>query len=259
MQTPVIVINLERSADRRAQADAAYRAIGINPVFHKATDGRAADLTQHPAYGRAARVAAYGEDMRSTEIACFLSHVSALKHCLEAGYERAVIAEDDVHPTENFAPALAALERAPASFEFVRLIGTRPRRSLPVAPLTSEVEIVWPTHGMAGAQGYFVTRPAMEKIVRAGDTIVLPFDMMLDRYWRLGLTIFALKPFVVRDAEAASDIGVRPDAWTHRPRPWLRAKLRARKIGERVARSIANMDRRARLPRWRAELMESAS
>ncbi|MGE0829295.1 MAG: glycosyltransferase family 25 protein [Hyphomonadaceae bacterium] len=253
--TPVYAINLARSAARRESALAAYRTAGIDLKVHEAVDGAAQDMLAHPAYDRARRLEEYGEDLRSTEIACYLSHIGAMRRCLEEGAESAIIVEDDVHPTADFVAAVEALGKLPPEFSFVRLIGSRRRRMLPVGPLTPQVQLMWPTHGLCGAQGYYVTRPAMEKIVAAAEPILVPVDIMLDRYWRLDMPIFALSPFVVRDAEEApSDIGGRPDAWAKRPRPWLRVKLRARKIAERWRRSAANAACRGRLPHWRALL-----
>jgi glycosyl transferase family 25 len=207
-----------------------------------------------PRYDRATRVARYGADLGPTEIACYLSHITLFERCLREGVDRAVIVEDDVHPAAHFADALDALSAAPEAFEFVRLIGTRPRPSEPVASLTEDVRLVWPTHGLCGAQGYYLTRAAMQKLVSKGLPITLPFDMMLDRYWRTGITIFALDPYVVHDPLLGdSDIGKRPDAWDERPRPWLRARLKLGKLWERGERTIANADRRARLPEWRRQ------
>jgi hypothetical protein len=92
----------------------------------------------------------------------------------------------------------------------------------------------------------------MEKIAAAGAKVTLPFDVMLDRYWRMGLTIFALDPYVVRNiAQGQSDIGARPDAWERRPRRLLRARLKAGKLWERGERTLANLSRRAKLAQWR--------
>ena len=68
---------------------------------------------------------------------------------------------------------------SPLEFEFVRLIGTRPRPSLPVGDLTKEVRLVWPRHGLCGAQGYYLTAPAMRKFLALGK-VLMPYDVMLD-------------------------------------------------------------------------------
>ena len=56
---------------------------------------------------------------------------------------------------------------------------------------------------------------------------------------------------MVDASEQKSDIGGRPDAWDERPRPWLRARLKAGKLFERFERIGANAVRRARLAEWR--------
>lgn len=257
VRAPVFVINLERSTDRSAAMTAAYDAIGVNLRFHKAIDGRAVDLLVDPRYDRTTRLARYGADLNSAEIACYLSHITLLEHCLKEGIDRAFVIEDDVHPEPHFVDAIDMLSEAPDSFECVRLMGLRPRPSLPVGQLSEDLRLVWPTHGLCGTQGYFITKPAMEKLVANGLPIVLPLDMMLDRYWRTGITIFAVEPHVVRDVGATSDIGTRLDAWDERPRPWLRARLKMGKWWERGERTLANADRRARLPQWRRLAQEA--
>jgi glycosyl transferase family 25 len=247
---PVFVINLERSADRRARIAEAFAAIGVKVRFHAAVDGAASDLRTSPLYDRASRVAAYGGDLTSREIACYLSHLSVMRRCLEEGIERAIILEDDVRPEPGFVAAAQRLAAAPDCFELVRLYGLRPRAALDICQLTDSVKLVWPTHGLCGAQGYYLTAAAMRKILSAGK-IAVPFDMMLDRYWRTDVSVFALSPYVISTQDAASDIGERRDLWADGTHKLLRARLKARKLAERVARSSANLGRRLRLASWR--------
>jgi glycosyl transferase, family 25 len=250
---PIFMINLERSAERRARALAAFEAVGVSLILHNAIDGRASDLTKARRYARDTRIARYGADLYSNEIACYLSHLSVMERCLQDGIEGAVILEDDVTPTPRFAETVDQLSRAPGTFEFVRLYGLRKRRAERVCALAQGVDLVWPTHGLCGAQGYYLNAEAMQKILKFGGEITLPYDVMLDQHWRTGLRIFATSPYVISEDKQVSDIGTRPDLWADGSHRWLRTKLKLRKFVDGVKRKSSNASRMSQLAAWRQE------
>jgi glycosyl transferase, family 25 len=253
MTLPIFMINLERSVARREKAQGAFDAIGVPLRFHAAADGVQRDLTRSPRYDSAVRVERYGADLSSREIGCYLSHLELMERCLNDGVDRAVILEDDVAPAPGFAETVSQLAAAPEVFEMIRFYGVRKRASERVCALAPGVDLVWPTHGLCGSQGYYLTAAAMRKILAGGGKIILPYDMMLDRYWRTGLTIFATSPFVITEEAQASDIGQRQDLWADGSHQWLHARLKLGKLAERVSRTTANADRRSHLTAWRRE------
>ena len=257
---PIFMINLERSPERRARAENAFGAASVELIFHPGIDGAQAELRHSPDYDRATRLARYGGDLNSREIGCYLSHLSVMQRCLDQGIARAIIMEDDVIPQRGLRPALAKLAALPDCFELVRLYGLRPRRSLPICDLGDSLSLTWPTHGMCGAQGYYLTAPAMRKFLALGK-VLMPYDVMLDRHWESGVPIFALEPFVIgiNELSAASNIGARADLWADGSHQILHAKLKLGKLADRGARALANAKWRLELPKWRRRAREAFS
>ena len=104
---PVYVINLARSADRRAFMENALAQADVSGEFVAAVDGR--------------RCRAPGARAISTaETALILSHRKVWRRFLRGAAEYAVVLEDDAHLGEGFATLLAADWRA-HSFDAVKL------------------------------------------------------------------------------------------------------------------------------------------
>ena len=90
---PVYVINLKRSADRRAFMQAALAQAGLAGEFVMAVDGRACKR---------------GGALSAAETALILSHRKVWRRFLRGQAEFAVVLEDDAHLGAGFAELLAA-------------------------------------------------------------------------------------------------------------------------------------------------------
>ena len=81
----------------------------------------------------------------------------------------------------------------------------------------------------------------MAKLLRAGEEIIMPYDMMIDRYWANGLQIHALIPYPVSARDVPSTIGEGSvDLWRRDGRHWLRFRLRLGKFIDRIQREVSN-------------------
>src|SRR3984957_7733491 len=99
---PVFVINLEKSADRRADMYARLEPLHIDYSFFKAVNGHALDIDTLPAYDKTRRRLFFGRDLTKGEIGCLLSHKAVYQHMVDNNINRAIVLEDDVSIEPDF-------------------------------------------------------------------------------------------------------------------------------------------------------------
>lgn len=102
-----LVINLDGSDARLADADVQLRQVGLDYERFSAFDARGTDPKSYPEYNHRDAVLYYGRGLNGGEIGCYFSHLKALKYFLESDAKFALIVEDDV----EFDPDFRALFR----------------------------------------------------------------------------------------------------------------------------------------------------
>ena len=91
------IINLDRAQDRWNATSEKFRTLGLNVIRIPAIEGK--DLTfPHPDFAAWRYFFWYGRKMIPNKVACYFSHIKALKTFLETDKEHAMICEDDVTP-----------------------------------------------------------------------------------------------------------------------------------------------------------------
>ena len=195
------VINLERSADRRAHITKEFHAYGVE--FEILTAKDKFDLTQHD----------YEEfaDSKSESInwshpivpgllACWISHQTVWQHCLEVDELEAVaIFEDDVSLSEEFNHVFSILESKRDLFDIV-FLGRR-YADKPFKPLIEvgdgfSLGIV--KYQDIGMNGYLINRQAMQHLSKQFPKFRdFPIDDILHAPWLTNLRTYILDPAVV--------------------------------------------------------------
>ena len=247
----VFIINLARASDRREHMEALLRPYNVPFEFFEAVDGRALSDADLALYDRARRLARYGVDLEPNEIACYLSHVRCWEHALRAGYDRFIVLEDDVEPAYDFAELVRVCAELPEEVQFVRLFGLRNRKKVPVAAVRADLSLALFQHGASGTQGYFMTRSGVEQLRPHALPLVMQVDVLLDRYWQHKVKPFVFDPFVIRDADQASNIGVRTSD-TQKKMRLLSLKLKVLKWRDTLVRRLQNVANRRDVERLKA-------
>jgi glycosyl transferase family 25 len=207
IETPLLVINLDRSPHRLAAMRIQFDALGLS--FHRIAAADGLTLTQSERdchYDEALNRRHYHKPLAAGEIACYISHLRAWQWLLDSGYEHAVILEDDVMLGENFREALALLSRLPQPWDVVKLgsVSYKPvLQSARFGPFTLCRYGKTPISAFAHA----VSRSGAETLLRARGSFARPVDVDLQHVWETDLTVCGLEPYPVRaDLDAASDI-----------------------------------------------------
>jgi glycosyl transferase family 25 len=191
----ILVINLERSSERRLVNEQQFAQAGIAFEFFKAVDGHAPDQS-HPVlrhYDAGRCVGFYGKPLTPGAIGCYASHYLAWQRCVELG-EPVLIMEDDVRVLPSLAGALQALRPLMAHYPLIRLFGLNehPHR---VVRQVGEFELIRFLRGPAGLQAYAVSPDGAATLLAGSQWWREPVDRYVDRFWSHGIQSLALKPY----------------------------------------------------------------
>lgn len=166
------VINLARSAERRASIISQLTKYGIDFELVEAVDGRQLDMTDPEVVGAIAPSFLNAEWWRPSLAACTMSHLGVYRRVLDEGLGMALVLEDDIQvPADLKVLAAAAGEQlsgaeiallnfeSPQPVKFAREGGV----DLPSGRrLVPPVVVGQPVSGAA----YVITREACERIIK---------------------------------------------------------------------------------------------
>lgn len=207
------VINLDRSPERLARMDTRLRELRFPYTRVPGTDGRA--LTDAGHVGPKVRNRYY-KALIAGEIACYLSHVSALRRFIDDGACFALILEDDAVLPEDIQSviddAIRLRQRGDAGtvgmWDVLKLQNSR-RRRVTLAKLAAGRELV--EYGFSvpiSAAAAVWTREGAARFLARFRGVSRPIDCDLQHPWEFGLKILSVHPPLVR-TEGVSTIGSR--------------------------------------------------
>ncbi len=240
----IFTLNLERSPDRRDRFMKQAKKASVDFEFFNAVDGLGKNIADFDAYNSKKRIRDYFFDLEPTEIACYLSHYNCIKNAYDNGLEKVVIFEDDISFGDNFKIVLDYCLGLDDRFEMVRLFGLKNQKSMKIAEIDYGYNLVVPLNTLCGAQGYMLNRNGMKKILDYGKDITVQFDIMIDTFWENGLTIFAVDPHPITEAQtSASTINIKPavNKWREKGHRHLRWALRLNKVKKSFLKRLASM------------------
>jgi glycosyl transferase family 25 len=182
------VINLARSADRRAHIVKELEKTSIRHQIVQAVDGRELDLADHDLVDpRTVETCFDGAHNRAGVgggVGCALSHLKAYRKVLEDGEERALVLEDDVSLPLDLAALASEVAGHMSGAEVVLLNFHSPQpcqvtRTGSVA-LASSRSLVYPVHlhDLTSAGAYLITKEACTRMERT----VLPVRANSDKW-----------------------------------------------------------------------------
>jgi glycosyl transferase family 25 len=232
--TRAFVISLPGSDDRRQRFSERADGTSIQWEYFDAHGGASPDLVYDP--GQA--ILHKGRTLSDGEIGCYSSHFALWKQLLDDRADQYLVLEDDVVVDWKRLEVLAQCDLRAEGIEYLRLYYKRPVPFLLLRDdfLFKSLRLVQLLGKSDGSQGYFITRAAAEKLVRASRNVVRPLDDQLDRFWDHGVRNLAIFPFPLFEQAGPSLIGFerfsRPIP-SKRPRRPLasRARDRFRAVG----------------------------
>ena len=218
---PVFVINLARSAHRRAFILPYLESLGIKPQIFPAVDGSQLDreaLVREGRYDDAYAHERFSRSLTMGEIACTLSHVELCRKIIADGLPVAVVLEDDITFIDGVADVVRkALANAPPDWELLQLYHWC-KDSFPVSD--GVIGFNNKTCLPLGSLGYVIRQSAAKKLLETALPVCYPADSLMGRSPRVGVKLYGTAPSVITlEGNAIFPTEVRtPDRWPARAR-----------------------------------------
>lgn len=197
----VLVINLERSPDRKAFMDEQLSRTGLSYSFWVATDGPAA-FDHFERCDERQYLANTGRAIGVGEAACFASHRRLWAHCVATGEPIAVL-EDDARLLPSFAAAVAQAAALLPRFGFIRLQGDGASRRVRSRPLhrAGDFTLRYYTSYPFGTMAYAIDPEVARVFLDASRVLTGPVDLFVKQCWVHRQPLFGLSPACVEDSE----------------------------------------------------------
>lgn len=245
---PVFVINLERSADRRAFMQTQFEQLGLEAEFFPATDGRSPDGVSGSRYDERAALRILGHPLSPTEVACFASHYRLWQHCVALDTP-IVIMEDDVRLRPEFPQALAKAAALIDSLRLLRLAAMFERRYDTLAQIDAKFRLIRYLKGPYGLQCYALSPAGARTLIEGAKVWINAVDSYVDSFWIHGLASIALVPFQAWDDSDDNKPSTIGSGRYEVHRPWHRQIRRScTQLAYRLRRALFNWRFRRRPP-----------
>ena len=193
----VFAINLRRSTARWARLEPQLRKLGLPWERFEAVDGQTAALTAPlGGYDPGLNRRQFHRPLSKGEMACYESHLGALRRFLATRAEYAVVLEDDVLLLPELRDAVTAALKATEPWDFVKLGSVSPKAVRRERRLG---RFRWRQYWKAPISGFahLVSRHGAERVLTARRLYGRPFDVDLQHWWEAGLRIRGIEPYPV--------------------------------------------------------------
>ena len=206
------IINLDGSIDRWNTTSEKFHSLGLNVIRVPAIAGK--DISfPHPDFAAWKYFFWYGRKMMPNKVACFFSHIKALRTFLDSGNEFAMICEDDVTPCPELMEIVDAAMKYSDSWDLLRLCGYKPTRGWDFAELLHGYRLGCDLKTASGNGGKIVNRHAAKRIIEKLLPMRLPHDVSLFYDWPIGIREVSVRPFPIQfndPTSRGSNIGTQP-------------------------------------------------
>jgi glycosyl transferase family 25 len=200
----IVVINLERSLNRRALMQENLERLGLEFEFFPGIDASRGEHLSISRHDERASILDHGRPLSIGEIGCFASHYLVWQRCVKAK-EPLVILEDDVMIAEEFPRALSAARELLGQLHLIRLgIVWNDDQTKQIGAFQGFEIIQYSRGGTWGLQGYLVSPEAAANLVTHAAVWSLPVDLYLSRDERHGFRSFGIYPLPVTHADQSS-------------------------------------------------------
>lgn len=143
----------------------------------------------------------HGRGVNIFEVACYLSHLKAMKLFLESDDEFAMICEDDLFLKTGCKDVIEQALSASSLWNILRMTGLREGKSYRVQQLTPHCFLMLHLSRLKGAGAYLIDRKAASVFVKELIPMWLPWDHAVDREWVFGLRALAVAPFPISQTD----------------------------------------------------------
>ena len=195
------LINLERAKDRLISCEREFKKIELEYTVVKAIDGEIV-LSTRKEISEYFYILKHGKKVNPREVACYSSHLKALKMFLNSSEEYGLICEDDIKFNDNFLSILEECLNTHHNFDILRLAGSEDETKekgnpIKLFEIKKDYYLCLNLTYKPIAACYLINRKAAKSILKNMRVMHLPYDYALDRDWFLRVRSMTICPSIV--------------------------------------------------------------
>ena len=190
----VLLINLDRSTQRRAQMVQRLNNIGLGYQVLSAIDGSALCEQLMPTVDADAFRWHTGRGILPGEIGCYHSHLKAWQQLLDSPCQVLLVLEDDMVFKPDFAQALVTSLRGAEHWDILKLAKIRAKQPVRQGFL-GDYSLNAYIGAATGFGAYLIHRTTAQRLLPQMLPIRAPIDRELERVHRYDIRHFGLEPF----------------------------------------------------------------
>lgn len=194
----IFVINLQRAPHRWRAVSQRLNALGLQYQRIDAVDGRQLSqqqLQQLIDHERARKD--YHSPLSASEVGCYLSHLKAWQAIIEHDLDFAIVLEDDVVFSDNFAIVPPCIASIAEPWDVIKLAAPHKQQRTQVLGEFSSFRWVSYRKPPLGACAQAVSKQGATKMLAQRRQVFRPVDVDLQWQDELGLRIRGLTPYTV--------------------------------------------------------------
>jgi glycosyl transferase family 25 len=193
----ICLINLARSTDRLTACAKQLDAYSLPFDRIEAVNGDSLDSTIiNNLYNF--NDSSYHKHMTNGELGCYLSHVRAWQKIVDEQLDYAVILEDDILLQENIQGGLEAIEYIQQPWDIIKLAEVSAKRKVVHQIPVGDFSLVTYNKVPSRTCAQVVSLSGAKKLLAASSSINRPIDIELQYWWECELSVFGLKPYIVK-------------------------------------------------------------
>jgi glycosyl transferase, family 25 len=197
---PVLYINRDCDADRRANIELALRAADLKAERVPAVEGLSVPAGLRDYFFDADGLVS---SLTPGEVGCYASHLKACESIAARNLDYALVLEDDALPPRDLRRIVKdVMSQLPKDWDVVHLCGTPRRAVKPLVELERGRTLVRYSRVPSGAFGYLISGAGARKLLTPIERY-WPFDTDMKRPWLLGLQVYGVTPRVVAHDDAS--------------------------------------------------------
>ncbi|EKE85248.1 glycosyltransferase family 25 protein [Idiomarina xiamenensis] len=225
MNYKTLLINLDRSPQRLADATAQLDAIGMPYERVSAADGAALSDAERACFDVDKAQQRYHYDLTWGEVGCYLSHLRCWQKIVDEQLDYAIIVEDDLCLSPEFADVPHVLAALQHPWQFIKLGNPFKPRQQHVIESQADFDLVSYDKAPSGTCAQVVSYAGAKRLLAARRTFFRPVDVDLQWQWEVPIEVLGLVPYVADNnhqfASEIQKIGQRKDKQKRR---WVKLK-----------------------------------
>jgi glycosyl transferase family 25 len=193
----ICLINLERSTDRLAACASQLDSYGLPFDRIEAVNGDTLDVSKiNELYNFGD--SSYHKHMTRGELGCYLSHARAWQAIVDEQLDYAVILEDDILLQDHIQQGLEAITYIQQPWDVIKLAEAPAKRNAVHQIPAGDFSLITYNKVPSRTCAQVVSLSGARKLLATSININRPIDIELQYWWESELSVFGLKPYVVK-------------------------------------------------------------